>query len=52
MLRICEGLAFRLGKTKCAVCAAAIEFTHVTFVFKGVRECFAFQNFCAVGKKN
>jgi len=30
---------------------AGIEFTHETSTFNGVRECFAFQNFCAVGEK-
>jgi hypothetical protein len=36
------------GKAKCATFAVA-EITHVTFIFNGVRECSAFQFFCAVG---
>jgi hypothetical protein len=59
-----EGSACGWGKTKCAiyertfycflvsvnfVCAVAI--THVTFIFNGVRECFAFQNILCGGKK-
>ena len=35
---------------KCANCALA-EFTHVTIVFKGVREYSVFQNFLCGGKK-
>jgi len=39
----------RWGKTKSAVCAAGI--THVTFIFKGVREYFVFQNILCGGEK-
>jgi hypothetical protein len=44
-----EGSACGWGKTKCAICGLAI--THVTFVFKGVREYFVFQNILCGGKK-
>jgi hypothetical protein len=43
-----EGSAYVSGNAKCATYAVA-EITQDTLIFNGVRECSAFQFFCAKG---
>lgn len=40
-----------VGQNRMCLLKVGIEFTHVTFIFNGVREYFVFQNILSGGKK-